>query len=276
MKRALVFWWCLKMLGSGLLLILMLTTGCGTLPDGRGWGQDAIYPPRWERVRAAAKHALFDPVTWIPALGAGVFAIDDFDQKTSDWATEHTPIFGSVSGADDASDNLKNALQMETAATWLLTPSGSEFPEWGFAKIRGGAVEYGALQATGALTDLGKSTTGRTRPDDSNDRSFPSQHASTAFANARLSNRNLDSIRMPAWARNSLKGGNLVMATGTAWARVEGKRHYPSDVLAGACLGNLVTTFIHDAFMNLPESKGVSFYIEPAPSHVFAGVSLDF
>ena len=40
-----------------------------------------------------------------------------------------------------------------------------------------------------------------------------------------------------------------MIAAGTAWARVEGCKHYPSDVLFGAALGNFVAIFVHDAFL---------------------------
>ena len=40
-----------------------------------------------------------------------------------------------------------------------------------------------------------------------------------------------------------------MLAAGTAWARVEGGVHYPSDNLFGAALGNFVATFVHDAFL---------------------------
>jgi hypothetical protein len=49
-----------------------------------------------------------------------------------------------------------------------------------------------------------------------------------------------------------------------AWARVEGEKHYPTDVLVGAALGNFITRFVHDAFMNLDEHERFSFYLEPA------------
>ena len=42
------------------------------------------------------------------------------------------------------------------------------------AKLKGGAVELGALAATRALTDGLKSVSNRERPDGSDDRSFPS------------------------------------------------------------------------------------------------------
>ena len=46
-----------------------------------------------------------------------------------------------------------------------------------------------------------------------------------------------------------------------AWARVEGDRHYPSDVLAGAALGHFLSAFIHDAFLGLPEDKKFDFAV---------------
>jgi hypothetical protein len=250
--------------------------GCSTLSNGRGWGQDAVYPVSWDRIKTAAKNAVLDPVTWGTAAGAAVFAIDDFDQRVSDWASEKTPVFGSNENADDASDTFVTLLRNETYITLVLTPSGEDPLDWSLSKARGLAVEYAAIKATDGVTGVLKSTTDRTRPDESDTRSLPSGHASSAFASLRLSNRNLDHIQMPQWARISLKTGNYLMAGATAWARVEAKQHYPSDVLAGAALGNMTTSFIHDAFMNLPEDSGFSFYIEPSPRGAFLAVSCDF
>jgi len=47
----------------------MAVSGCGTMPNGRGWGQDAIYPFDWKRIPQAAKRAALDPVTWGPGGG---------------------------------------------------------------------------------------------------------------------------------------------------------------------------------------------------------------
>jgi membrane-associated phospholipid phosphatase len=106
-----------------------------------------------------------------------------------------------------------------------------------------------ALGATEGMTDLLKITTDRTRPDHSNDRSFPSGHASISFAASTLANRNLEFLRLPAWAQQSLTVGNLTLASAVAWARVEGGRHFPSDVLAGAAIGHFFSAFIHDAVL---------------------------
>jgi hypothetical protein len=260
-----------------LIFIVALSAGCGTLKNGRGWGQDAVWPVQWERIPKAALRALTDPVTWVPAVGAAVFSIDDFDEQTAHWASTQQPIFRSTQTARDMSDNLREALTLETLATAMLTPSGDEPLEWSFAKAKGLAVEYyGGLKLTGAATGALKHAVGRERPDGSDFESLPSGHTSIAFAGARLSNRNLDSIEMKPWVRNSLKTGNLAMAAAVGWARVEAGRHFPTDVLIGAALGNFVTTFVHDAFLNLPEDGSVDFYIEPSPSGVTAAFSWSF
>lgn len=40
------------------------------MPDGRRWGQDVTLFPGCERLGRAAKKALLDPGTWVPAVGA--------------------------------------------------------------------------------------------------------------------------------------------------------------------------------------------------------------
>lgn len=254
----------------------LAAAGCGTVKGGRGWGQDAFYPLSWERVRQAATKAVLDPTTWIPAAGAAVFTIDNWDEKTSSWAARRTPVFGSQNSADNASRTLLDAMYYETIATAVATPSGNDPFDWSLAKARGLALEYGASRANEFVTGEIKDAAGRERPDQSDKQSFPSGGASAAFTRARLSNRNLDAINMPGWARTTLKAGTTATAASVGWARVEARKHFPSDVLAGACLGNLLTTFIHDAFMNLPDDSRVGFYLEPSPSGVSLAVSLAF
>jgi membrane-associated phospholipid phosphatase len=61
-----------------------------------------------------------------------------------------------------------------------------------------------------------------------------------------------------------------------AWARVEGEKHYPTDVLVGAALGNFLTRFVHDAFLNLEPDDEFSFYLEPARDGGKVFLSWDF
>lgn len=255
-------------------LVLLFVTGCGTLPNGRRWGEDAFFPIDSERVSRAAYNAFFNPNTLVPLAGALVLGADDYDEKVSDWAVEHNPVFGSESHARDASDYLRATLLAEAVFTALATPSGDIPEEWMVSKAKGFGVELAAIGATSSATSWLKDATDRTRPDKSSDRSFPSAHASDAFSYATLANRNLKSVCLPERFGPAIKVMNLTLATGVAWARVEGQRHYPSDVLAGAGLGYFLTAFIHDAFLNLPENGNVDFAILPGRDG--AGIMLAF
>jgi len=248
--------------------------GCGTLENGRGWGQDALWPVDLERVARAGRDALLSPATWVPLAGAGVLALGDLDDRVSDWASEHSPLFRSQSGAADASDFLGGVLCAEALATALATPSGDTPGDWALAKLRGGAVEIGAVLATKALTDGLKDASNRERPDGSDDESFPSGHTSSAFAFATLANRNLDSLDFLEDFRTPLQIGNTVLASTVAWARVEARKHHPSDVLFGAALGHFLTAFIHDAFLNLPEDGRFDFAVLSTGDGL--GLALDF
>ena len=258
------------------VLTLLLLAGCTTLKNGRGWGQDAIYPLNLKKISGAAHDAFFDLQTLIPAAGALIFAVDDFDNEVSDWATDHNPIFGSDENAKDASDVLRNMLLAEFFVTALATPSGNDSKQWTNAKSKGLGVELAALGATLGTTVLLKSGSDRERPDESDNNSFPSGHSSASFSAATLANRNLDSIGLPKKLRRPLQVGNLFLATGVAWARVEGGKHFPSDVLAGAALGHFLTAFIHDAFLGLPAEDKFSFVIISLDGGAAAQLSFHF
>ncbi len=264
----------LAILATVVILFLFLVAGCGTLPNGRGWGQDAFFPVDAERVSRAAQNAFFNSNTLVPLASALVLGIDDFDERVSDWAVKHNPVFGSKDDARDASDYLRATLRVEAIITALATPSGDVPEQWMVSKAKGLGVELAAVGATSSVTDWIKDATDRTRPDERSDNSFPSGHASGAFSYMTLANRNIDSIDMPQALKPPLKIGNYLLASGVAWARVEGRRHYPSDVLAGAALGHFLSVFIHDAFMNLPEDGNVDFVVFPFRKG--AGIALAF
>jgi membrane-associated phospholipid phosphatase len=185
-------------------------------------------------------------------------------------------VFGSPADADDASDVLLHALGAGVVVTGALAPSGPDAGAWIAAKARGAVVEGGGLVLVKYATQAAKDATARERPDHSDEESLPSGHSSLAFASARLVHRNLGAIPMRPGTRRALQAGAYTMAAGTAWARVEAGRHYPSDVLAGAALGNLLAVFVHDAFMNLPEDGATRVSVVPGPSGVQLRVSRRF
>jgi len=240
-------------------IVLLFVSGCGTLENGRGWGQDAFYPIELDRIARAVRNALFDSRTLVPLAGAMVFAVDDFDERVSDWAVEHKPIYGSSENARDIRNTIKDVLEAEVFVTALAAPSGDDPKLWLYSKLKGLGVELAAVRATRSVTNLLKDTTDRTRPNGANDESFPSGCTSFAFSHMTLANRNLDSIGYLENITPALKAGNTLLAMGVGWARVEERSHYPSDVLVGAALGNFLASFIHDAFLNLPEDGSVDF-----------------
>lgn len=207
------------------------------------------------------------------------FSIEDYDEKVSDWAVEQTPIFGSVEDAKDASDLLRTVLVGEAFATALLVPVGE--PDsgmgWLINKVAVEGVELAAWQTTSILTSSLKDLADRKRPDGQGDNSFPSGHTSGAFSAVTLANRNLDVIPMNSVLRMSIQIGNIGLASAVGWARIEGNRHFPSDVFAGAALGRFLTIFIHDAFMaDLESSRAISLFIEPYSNGGMVYVNLGF
>jgi hypothetical protein len=94
---------------------------------------------------------------------------------------------------------------------------------------------------TGLATFLIKRTVGRERPNESNNSSFLSGHASTAFTSAGLvcAHHSANPIYGNKYADTGACVTALMAATATGSLRVVGNVHYASDVFAGATLGLL-------------------------------------
>ncbi len=195
-------------------------------------------------------------MTWGNVGIAALFAADGstLDKRVSDWARENTPVFGSQQKALEASDRLRTATDVGARLTGLLVPSGKSGSEWVWDKSRMVLFEAASASLTLNTTGVLKETTERRRPymtaitpkpwD-----SFPSAHASTTFNNATLGSMHVQQFDMSPLGRNLISAGFYTLGAGTAWARVEGGVHYPSDVLFGAALGNFFAIFIYDGFI---------------------------
>jgi membrane-associated phospholipid phosphatase len=243
-----------------LAFLLLVLCACASAPVKKEEEAAPRFWPTGERWREATLNALRDPVTWVPAAGAATVAAGGWDKKISEWAVENTPVFGSVENAKTASDNLRALSDLGMLGTALAVP-GRGHP-WR-SRIKRILVEEAGVFAASSVTNLLKQSIPRERPDHSDNHSFPSGHSTRAFAYAGMSSRNLDSMDMPGGARTSLKVLFEGMAAGTAWARVEGNRHYPTDVLAGAAIGNFMALFIHDSFLGREENVSMSLQVDP-------------
>ena len=87
-----------------------------------------------------------------------------------------------------------------------------------------------AQAITEMLIEPIKFATQRTRPDGSNDLSFPSGHAAITFAGATVLERHL------GWKKAALA---YVIAAYVASSRMHDNRHYLSDVVFGAAIGTI-------------------------------------
>lgn len=117
----------------------------------------------------------------------------------------------------------------------------------------------GSIATTSLVTEGMKAAFPKTRPDGSDRKSFPSGHASRAFAAAAtLYNRQGQNIGIPAF----------VVAGFVGLARVEGKKHYWADVAAGAALGTAAGFLI----TNSPP-QGNQAVLSPWVEHKGGGLS---
>jgi membrane-associated phospholipid phosphatase len=245
------------------LQLIAWVAGCSTLPNGRGWGEDATPAPGWTRVGQAAVQAARDPWVWIPLVGAAVFQIDGWDRRVSDWARRDTPVFGSQAHAERWSDTLRSASAVAEGATVLFTPSGDVATDWILYKAKGLAVDLAAATAAIETTSGLQRLTDRTRPNGTNDTSLPSGHTTASAAYTQLASRNLDSIDLDPSVRRSLDFGLGALTVGTAWARVEAGEHFPADTLVGMAIGNFFGHWFDAAFLGLSEQSQTTVAIAP-------------
>ncbi|HSF95603.1 MAG TPA: phosphatase PAP2 family protein [Thermohalobaculum sp.] len=259
-----------------LLLIcfaVLSLSACATRPATSGWGGGASLTPGWGKVGDAFVAAATDPFTWAPAAGALVLGVSGADKDVSRWARRHTPVYGSRGNASDASDLLREISFGGYLLTGLAAPVGAgENPV--VDKVKGFGVGFAAIAATELITRQGKAAIGRERPLDQNDQSLPSRHTSLTAVSARLTRETLRYYDMPRGARIAADAGLAGMTAMTGWARVEAGVHYPSDVLAGAALGNFLAVFATEAFLH-PES-GLALRVDPMEDGLAVTASIAF
>ena len=211
----------------------------------------------------------------MPVAGAAIVQIDNWDHKISKWASDKTPVFGSQANANNWSDYLMYTSGALYGTTALLTPSGERAGEWVTDKMKGFIVGGAAFGLSEGVVGILKPAINRGRPNGSH-QSFPSGHATAAASFSTLAAKNIDTMQLPRTAEIASDTGLILIATGTAWARVETKKHYPSDILAGMAIGHFFSAFVNDAFLGLDNSRGVAPDAEISNRGFFVSVKGNF
>lgn len=202
-----------------------------------------VGPPADADWSGSAWNAVTDVDVWGPAAVGGLFLIDDFDQRATDWAVKHQPRFGSTDSAKGFSDRTALGLGLLTGLSLFgvdhdAHPTALEANSW---------IAASALLLPGPLKNL----TRRRRPEERDRDSLPSGHAVSNFAMASAFSHNLDAI--PIFdEQDGLKLGIRAVAytyaSGGSWARVEAGRHHPADILLGAAVGNFLSRFVNNLY----------------------------
>lgn len=130
---------------------------------------------------------------------------------------------------------------------------------WGQQDTEGMKQLTLTLASTVGAAELLKRTVKSTRPDGSDDKSFPSGHTAVAFAAVRFMDQRYASQVAPyrPW---------LYAAAGlTGLARVEANQHHWRDVAAGALLGWSAATWLTEPVQGgqlavLPASRGLAVF----------------
>jgi membrane-associated phospholipid phosphatase len=263
-------------LSSTALCILGLLTACGTLKNGHAWGQDATLFPGWHRVSNAAIDAVVAPETWVPVAGAAVLQVDHMDKRISHYATSHTPVFGSQDAAGYAGHLFRESSKWAYLVTSLTTPGGDTPDSWAGNKLKGLAVGAAAFVSTSGATGFVKDTAKRTRPDRSDNKSFPSYTTAASSVSTTLASRNLDSLPLDDGSRTAFRIGLFSLTAATGWARVEAAGHYPADALVGAACGHFFGVFFNNAFLGLDNPHDVALEVEPSRSGVMVRFQWSF
>jgi membrane-associated phospholipid phosphatase len=255
---------------------LLVSLHCGVSAKDRNDPAGISLLPGWQRLGHAALHALADPQTWVPATAAAGVYFSGSDGRISNWASTRTPVFGSQQRAADASDLLLDGSFIVCLATtiWrygVVQPSPKSYPL--SVGILTGLTAEGV---TSGVTELLKAETGRFRPNGGDNRSFPSGHTSAAAVSTAFACRNIDALYISQPAQIALEYSFMLLTAGTAWARVEGKRHYLSDVLAGAALGRFFGDFFNEAFLGTGTRARVKVEVNNARIGMNVGLGLSF
>jgi hypothetical protein len=245
-------------------LFAFALAGCSITSEHK-WGEGVTLTPGWVKFKHAAINALKDPGTWVPAAGAAFVLASGRDEELTQAALRENPVYGSKKEAADTSDEHSLLLDKIWIATMFAADSGEQ--EWLRNKTTGVAAQVLMMNSAHWTTNILKEAIWRREPDPDlkhvEHEGFPSNHSLPPFAQVGLIRRNLRYTSASNAAQSVLITTSYLLATSSAYGRVEAGLHHYSDQLAGAALGNFFGLTVYDTFME--EERDWQLLLYPTP-----------
>lgn len=251
------------MIYKSLMLVLAISffSSCSLINRKGTWGKNAIYPVKLERIIESVKKNASSAHVWGPLAGASFFAFARIDEKVANWVVHEGDVFKNKEFADKWSDNFNDIQKYEMYGIILLTPSQPEDKGFGgylLNKIRGGLTINIAASSSRFGVHQVRKVVHRERPNKMDMKSLPSGHSAEAASRSAIVRKGSAAIDMNRDLHFAVNSFNTGMAIATCWARIEGKRHYPSDVMAGYAFGSFISGVVYDSLINYDPNQSVS------------------
>lgn len=141
----------------------------------------------------------------------------------AEWAAEALILAGAGFGNTNVRDAGRDAIESQIMASGVITPA----LKFAFGRAR-------PFQELGTHHFFGFTTAYQ---------SFPSGHATNAFATATAISQHFDNWIVPTIS--------YTLATAIAFSRINDQKHFPSDVLAGALIGRAVAKGVYYRHKNV-------------------------
>jgi membrane-associated phospholipid phosphatase len=168
-------------------------------------------------------------IEWLAPIGVGTVALFATDRQISAAARSDTALRAPSNVISGIGNITPYAVP---GAMWFLGAFSHNDHAKGAGRL-GGEAELDTALVVEAL----KFATDRRRPNLSNDQSFPSGHAASAFALAAVMSSEYHDKPLIVF-------GSYGFATAVSLARIGGLNHFPSDVLVGAVIGELIGRYV--------------------------------
>lgn len=181
----------------------------------------------------------------------GIASLILADGAPTDTISEQNYLFGSKENAGRVSDGLLLSLipmmvYTSTHTKLFDTPGKSKLQQ------RTELIGFESLLVLIDFTIIGiaKNSFGRVRPDESDNLSFPSGHASVSSGLSRMVYNNVENSDLAgtSWGY-TLQYGAITMSSLVAYARVEAEKHHLSDIFLGNAFGAYISDFLYNSFL---------------------------